>query len=242
MRVRLGTSGFGYEEWAGKFYPKGLPPDERLVYYGERFDATEVNNSFYAMPRPAVLSAWAGKVPQGFSFSFKAPGRITHVKRLKDVEEELERFLDVTAALGPRLGVLVFQLPPSFPKDLDRLDSFLGLLPARRRFAFEFRHPSWFSDDVLGRLERRDAALCFNDADVAGCPLVETAPWGILKLRRVEYTRAQLSAAARRLRERSWKEAFVFFKHEETASAPRLAARFKELLSGEPQLARATGG
>lgn len=241
MRVRLGTSGFGYEEWAGKFYPKGLPPTERLAYYARRFQATEVNNSFYAMPRPAVLAAWAERVPAGFSFSFKAPGRITHVKRLMDVDEEFERFLDVTAALGPRLGVLVFQLPPSFHKDLDRLDSFLGLLPARRRFAFEFRHPSWFSDDVLGRLERRDAALCFNDADVAACPLIETAPWGMLKLRRVEYTHAQLASVARRLQERAWKEAFVFFKHEETASAPRLALRLEKLLAGESQLAHVPG-
>ncbi len=235
MRVRLGTSGFGYDEWAGKFYPKTLPADERLAYYAARFDATEVNSSFYAMPRPAVLKTWAKQVPAKFSFSFKAPGRITHLARLSNVGPDLSRFLSVTGLLGPKLGALVFQLPPSFKKDLDRFDAFLRLLPSRRRCAFEFRHPSWFDEDVFNRLRRRRIALCFNDADVQDCPLIETAAWGLLKLRRVRYTTAELASIARRVKQRSWREAFVFFKHEDTASGPRLALRLARLL--EPQTA-----
>lgn len=230
MRIHLGTSGFGFGEWAGTFYPKNLPPEERLAYYAARFDATEVNSSFYAMPRPAVLGAWAGQVPPGFSFSLKAPGRITHLKRLRDAGSELSRFLSVTAMLGPRLGALIFQLPPSLRKELPRLEEFLAQLPQGGRYAFEFRHPSWFDEEVLRSLRGAEAALVFNDADVEGCPLVETAPWGVLKLRRDRYTAAELASLARRIKARSWSEAFVFFKHEEGAAAVGFARRLDRLL------------
>jgi len=233
-RFHVGTSGFGYREWKGKFYPKDLPAEDYLRYYAERFDATEVNSSFYRMPRAPVLRAWARQTPQGFSFSFKAPASITHLRRLLAAEAPLRAFLDATASVGPKLGVLVFQLPPGFKKDLPRLEEFLRLLPRRRRCAFEFRHRSWFSDDVLEALKARGVALCVNDADVEGCPLAATADWGVAKLRRVRYSAASLRSWAAKLARQPWKEAYVFFKHEETASGPKLATRFRSLV---PQVA-----
>ncbi len=230
-RFHVGTSGFGYREWKGKFYPKDLPASAQLRYYAERMDASEINSSFYAMPRAAVLRSWARATPKGFSFSFKAPASITHLRRLRAAEEPLRAFLSVSSAVGPKLGAVVFQLPPGFKKDLPRLEDFLAVLPSRRRFAFEFRHASWFSDDVLSALKEARAALCVNDADVKGCPLVSTADWGVAKLRRVRYTAAALRSWAERLSAQPWADAFVFFKHEETASGPRLAARFCQMLT-----------
>lgn len=230
-RFHVGTSGFGYREWKGKFYPKDLPAKELLPYYAERFDATEVNSSFYKMPRADALRGWAAQTPKEFSFSFKAPASITHLRRLLAAEAPLRAFLSATNAVGPKLGVVVFQLPPQMKKDLPRLVDFLALLPRARRFAFEFRNPTWFSDDVLAALEGKRAALCVNDADVEGCPLVATTDWGAAKLRSVRYTAAGLRSWARRLSAQPWKDAFVFFKHEETASGPKLAARFRALTS-----------
>lgn len=229
MRLRVGTSGFGYAEWRGKFYPRGLRPDEMLAYYAERFDAVEINSSFYRVPAEAPLRAWAAVTPPEFTFSFKAPAEITHLRRLQGAGPPLRRFLSAIAAVGDKLGCVVFQLPPGFKKDLERLESFLALLPSGGRFAFEFRHPSWFSDDVLAALRRRGAALCLNDADVAGCPLSATAPFGALKLRRERYTDRELAARLREVRSQPWSEAFVFFKHEARATGPKLAARLLAL-------------
>lgn len=233
MKLFVGTSGFGYAEWAGKFYPKGLEPEERLRYYARRMNATEVNSTFYAMPRPALLRSWERQVPKNFSFSYKAPAVITHLRRLLGAAGPLDVFL---GAVGPRYGVVVFQLPPSFKKDAERLRAFLELLP-EGRFALEFRHPSWFDDEVLALLKKRRVALVHNDADVKGCPLVATAPFMVLKLRRTRYTDAELSAWARRLK--TMRTAYVFFKHEETASGPKLAARLVQKVRAQRPSARA---
>jgi uncharacterized protein YecE (DUF72 family) len=222
MKLFIGTSGFGYAEWAGKFYPKGLKPEERLAYYASRFNATEINSTFYALPKRALIKRWLKQVPKDFSFSYKAPGRITHMKRLKNAGPELKRFLKI---IGD--GLVVFQLPPSFKKDIPRLAAFLKLLP-KGRFAFEFRNPTWFDQETFSLLQTRRIALCLNDADVEGCPLIATAPWGVLKLRRVRYTPRQLAAWARKIHAQPWKEAYVFFKHEDTASGPKLAARLAQ--------------
>ena len=227
----IGTSGFGYREWMGKFYPRGLKAPGLLPYYAARFDASEINSSFYRMPRASVLKTWAKATPPGFSFSFKAPASITHLRRLHEAKAPARTFLKTIGAVGPKLGVAVFQLPPNFKKDLPRLEAFLAVLPKGRRCAFEFRHKSWFDDGVLEALRGAGAALCVNDADVEGCPLVATASWGAVKLRRVAYERRELRAWARRLEKMPWKEAFVFFKHERTASGPKLAAQLRQLLS-----------
>lgn len=228
-RLLVGTSGFGYREWKGKFFPKTLPAERYLAYYAERLDAVEINSSFYRMPKASVISSWLPETPKRFSFSFKAPASITHMKRLKNAQRELELFLDATAAVHSQLGCRVFQLPPNFKKDLPRLKDFLDLLPPNGRFAFEFRNASWFADDVLAALENAGAALCVNDADVEGCPVEATAPFGVLKLRRVDYTEAELRSWARKIGKQKWRAAFAFFKHEPRATGPKHAERLRAL-------------
>ena len=241
MRLLVGTSGFGYREWKGKFYPRGLAASRMLEYYAERFGAVEINSSFYRMPSPAAVLSWARQAP-GLSLSFKAPRSITHMRRLKDAAAPLSRFLAVIGAAGGSLGCAVFQLPPSFKKDLPRLKEFLALLPREGRYAFEFRHPSWFSQDALEALRERGAALAYNDADVRGCPVAATAAFGVLKLRRARYSDRELSALLRRARSLPWDEAFVFFKHEARAAGPRLAARLLAIASSSPARGRARRG
>src|SRR5664279_3634220 len=160
MRVLAGTSGFSYKEWKGSFYPEDLAADAMLSYYSERLPAVEINNTFYRMPKPALLEGWAAQVPEAFRFVLKASQRITHHKRLKEAGDEVAYFFGVAATLGERLGPALFQLPPNLKKDLPRLEAFLGTIPERRRAAFEFRHASWFEEDVFEALRTRGAALC----------------------------------------------------------------------------------
>ncbi|HEY2798642.1 MAG TPA: DUF72 domain-containing protein [Thermoanaerobaculia bacterium] len=233
MRVLTGTSGFSYKEWKGSFYPEDLPADEMLRYYAERLPAVEINNTFYRMPKAELLAGWSEQVPDGFRFVLKASQRITHFKRLKDVSEEVGYFLRVAATLGDRLGPILFQLPPNLKKDLPRLSDFLELLPAATRAALEFRHASWFEDDVLEVLRRRGAALCVAEDEELAAPLVATAGWGYLRLRRPDYGEAEVQAWADRVRAQAWEEAYVFFKHEDAGTGPRLAAQM--LLRFAPQ-------
>jgi uncharacterized protein YecE (DUF72 family) len=229
MRLSVGTSGFSYAEWKGPFYPEDLPAPDMLGYYAERLPAVEINNTFYRLPRRSVLEGWAGQVPEAFRFAVKASQRITHQKRLKDAAEETRYLLDVTQALGERLGVILFQLPPNLKLDLDRLDRFLELLPADTRAAFEFRHASWLDPSVLERLRARALAWVVND-DADGPPdFLVTAPWAYLRLRRPAYAREELAAWAARVRARELEEVFVFFKHEDAGAGPRLAAEFIEV-------------
>lgn len=230
MKHYVGTSGYAYKEWKGSFYPEDLPAKRMLHYYGERFRAVEINNTFYRMPTAAVLETWAAAVPADFKFVLKAPRRITHVQQLKDAADSLAYLLDIAGTLGRRLGPLLFQLPPSLKKDLPRLGEFLALLPPQRRVAFEFRHPSWFDEDVFDMLRTHRAALCI--ADVEGdleVPFVATADWGYLRLRRTDYDDADLQRWARRVQEQPWQDVFVFFKHEDAGTGPQLAKRFLEL-------------
>ena len=228
MRVWAGTSGYSYKEWKGVFYPEDLPAAGMLEYYASRLPAVEINHSFYRMPRASVLEGWAASVPDGFRFVLKAPRRITHFKRLRDVEEETEYLVRTAASLGDRAGVILYQLPPNFKEDLERLDRFLDHLPNPGRSAFEFRHPSWFGEELYSLLRRRRAALCIAETDEAvEPPLVSTAGWGYLRLRKSEYGPAELKGWAERLREQEWDDVYVFFKHER--AGPDLAARLLEL-------------
>ena len=203
-----------------------------LRYYGERFRATEINATFYRMPKASVLEAWAGEVPADFKFALKAPQRITHFQRLKDCGESLSYLLATAGVLEDRLGPLLFGLPPNFKKDVARLKEFLALLPPQRRVAFEFRHPSWFDDEVFGLLRDHQVALCIAEADDdLEVPFVSTADWGYLRLRMPDYTDKDLKAWLKRVREPDWRDVFVFFKHEDEANGPRLAKRFIELAS-----------
>ncbi len=233
MDLYVGTSGYGYKEWKGPFYPEGLADGEMLRYYGERLNAVEVNNTFYRMPSPAVLESWAAQVPDAFRFSIKASRRITHHKRLAGVEEEMGYLLGALDALGDRLGVLLVQLPPYLQRDLELLGRFLGLLgsvPA----ALEFRHESWSAPDVHELLRRHGVAWCHADSDGSDgeATLVSTAAWGYLRLRRAAYTDADLERWAGRIRSQAWDRAFVFFKHEDAGAGPHLAARFTTLAEG----------
>jgi uncharacterized protein YecE (DUF72 family) len=228
MRVLAGTSGYSYKEWKGSFYPEDLPASEMLRFYSSRLPAVEINNTFYRMPTAPLLSAWSEQAPDGFRFALKAPQRITHRKRLKDAGDDLDHFFRVSTTLGSLLGPVLFQLPPNLKKDSERLASFLACLPPASRCAFEFRHASWFDAETFGVLRERGAALCIaEDADLA-TPLEATAGWGYLRLRREDYAAADVDAWAERIRAQAWSEAYVFFKHEEGGTGPRLA---KELLA-----------
>jgi uncharacterized protein YecE (DUF72 family) len=230
MNLYVGTSGFAYKPWKGPFYPKDLPADEMLRFYGERFRAVEINNTFFRMPKPAVLEGWSAEVPEGFKFVLKASRGITHMKRLKDAGESVAYLLKVSSALKEKLGPLLFQLPPNLKKDAPRLRDFLALLPADRQAAFEFRHQSWFDDEIFALLREHHAALCIAEAeDDLEIPFVSTADWGYLRLRLPEYSDVELKTWAKRIRGQPWRNAFIFFKHEDEAKGPRLAARFLEL-------------
>ncbi len=230
MRIRVGTSGWSYKEWKGHFYPEKLAAKDMLRYYAERFSTVEVNNTFYRMPNETALLGWAAEVPEDFAFVLKASKRITHDRRLKDVADSMEYLLRTASVLGPRLGPFLVQLPPNFKKDVPRLREFLGLLQPSMRAAFEFRHESWFDEEVYGALRERGAAWCVADTGEEGDPpFVSTADWGYLRLRGVDYGDAELQAWADRIRSQPWGEAFVFFKHEDEGTGPKLGARFMEM-------------
>jgi len=230
MRIRIGTSGFSYKEWKGSFYPEDLPASEMLRFYAGKFSTVEINNTFYRMPTAAVLTGWAEQVPDGFTFALKASQRITHRSRLKDAADSVEFFFRVATTLGDRLGPVLFQLPPNLKKDLPRLTDFLALLPAGSRSAFEFRHASWFDEEVYGALRSAGAALCVAEDEDLATPLVATTGWGYLRLRRQDYGPESLGEWARRIREQAWSEAFVYFKHEDEARGPLFAQGIAEFL------------
>lgn len=231
MKLFVGTSGYSYKEWKGSFYPKDMSAKGMLKYYGERFGAVEINSSFYRLPAVSALESWAGEVPAGFKFAMKAPQAITHFQRLKGSEKSVREFLGAASALGPRQGPLLFGLPPNMKKDSARLRDFLALLPDGTRAAIEFRHASWFDDEVFGLLKEAGVALCIADADDdLDVPFEATAGFGYLRLRRAEYSAAALKKWVGRIQRQSWKEAFVFFKHEDEAKGPRFAERFLGLV------------
>jgi uncharacterized protein YecE (DUF72 family) len=235
VRVHVGTSGYSYKPWKGTFYPADLPDSEMLPYYATRLGVVEINNTFYRMPTKALVLKWAEAVPADFCFVLKAPQRITHQKRLSALAaEDLAFFLETASLLESRLGAVLFQLPPFFKKDAARLRAFLELVPRAVRAAFEFRHASWLDDETYDILRSRGAALCSADTDEsgdAGAPVVVTASFGYLRLRRSDYGDADLASWAERLSSQAWSEAFVFFKHEDEGKGPALAERFKQRLA-----------
>jgi uncharacterized protein YecE (DUF72 family) len=238
MNLYVGTSGYSYKEWKGTFYPEDWPEKQMLRFYGERFRSVEINNTFYRMPKASMLEAWANEVPPDFKFVLKAPQRITHLQRLKDAGDSVSFLLKVTEGLKERLGPLLFQLPPNLKKDASRLRDFLQLLPADPRAALEFRHESWFDDEIFGLLRERHVALCIAEAEEGvEVPFVSTADWGYLRLRRPDYGDADLTDWLERIRQPAWKSAFIFFKHEEEGKGPLMARRFLELAAGPGELA-----
>jgi uncharacterized protein YecE (DUF72 family) len=232
VRVLVGTSGFSYPAWRGSFYPEELPPRDMLAFYARALGTVEINHTFRRLPTPALLAGWARQTPPGFRFALKAPQRITHVLRLRDTDETTARFCTAAGGLGPKLGPLLFQLPPYLRADAPRLADFLAGLPPGLEPTFEFRHESWFTDDVFELLAAHRAALCIADSDDLATPPVATAPFGYLRLRRTDYGEADLVRWAARIGETTqWKRVYVYFKHEDAARGPALAralrARFE---------------
>ncbi len=227
MTAWVGTSGFSYKAWKGSFYPEDLPADKMLAYYSERLKSVEINNTFYRMPNRKTLAGWAERTPDAFKFVLKASQKITHRKRLKDVSEELDYLIPTMGELAGKLGPTLVQLPPNFKKDLSRLEGFLDLLPPGFQAAFEFRNESWFDDETLKLLTDRGQALVASDTgDEALLAVERTASFAYVRLRREEYSDDDLSEWARRLTALDVGDLYVFFKHEDGGTGPRLAAQF----------------
>jgi len=230
MKLHVGTSGYSYKEWKGIFYPDDLPAKEMLAYYATKLPAVEINNTFYRLPQASMIENWKSQVPPEFRFSIKATQRITHIKRLKNAVEETKYLLETAGLLQEKLGVVLFQLPPNSKKDAERLRDFLALLPPNTPAAFEFRHESWFDSEVFNLLREKNCALVASDTDEKPVTeIISTATWGYLRLRRVNYEQDDLIEWMRRVQDQKWKDAFVFFKHEDEGTGPKLAARFIEL-------------
>jgi uncharacterized protein YecE (DUF72 family) len=221
MKLFAGASGYSFKEWKGNFYPADMKPEGMLVFYSERLPTVEINNTFYRMPKTDMLENWARTTPPAFRFAIKASRRITHFAHLKPQSADSVAFLyRALGALGDKRGPVLFQLPPVMKKDVARLRDFLQLLPADHRAAFEFRNESWFADDVYAALKDAGASLCFSErADNAPPPLVETAPWGYVRLRLETYADADLRQWAQRLASTQWGDVYVYFMHEPTAPA-----------------------
>jgi uncharacterized protein YecE (DUF72 family) len=230
MNLYVGTSGYSYPKWKGKFYPKDLPNKGMLRYYGENFRSVENNSTFRKMPGPEELKGRAADVAADFKFALKAPQQITHIKRLKDSKDSVSHLFKVAGVLEKQLGPVLFQLPPNFKKDAGRLSEFLDLLPVRSRAAFEFRHESWFDDDIFELLKKNKVALCIAEAEgELEVPFVATTDWGYLRLRREDYSDADLKSWVKKVKKQDWSDAFVYFRHEDTAKGPKFAKRFVEL-------------
>lgn len=231
MKIHVGTSGYSYKEWKGKFYPEKIPPGEMLRFYSECLNTVEINNTFYHMPTEGVLTSWAEQVPRDFVFAIKAPRVITHWKQLRNVSEETGYFFRSLSVLDIKLGPVLFQFPGSFRANAPALKEFLSLIPGGRACAFEFRSPSWLDAEILDLLRKKGSSLCIADADENPVnEIISTAPWGYLRLRRSDYTDAGLSQWVERILSKKWERAFVFFKHDEDeAAGPAMAMRFQKL-------------
>jgi uncharacterized protein YecE (DUF72 family) len=234
MRLYAGSSGFSYAEWKGKFYPEKIKSEDMLRYYAQHLDTVEINNTFYRMPKADVLNGWRDKVPAGFVFVLKASQRITHRQKLEDSDESVAYLWNIALALGPTLGPILFQLPPTLKRDDEKLKRFVDKLPRELRAVLEVRHRSWFDEAVFQILRDHGVSLCYSDTDPMDQddpgleqPFVSTADYGYVRLRRAAYDEASLSEWIRQMREHPWREVFVFFKHE--ATAPGLALQTREL-------------
>lgn len=230
--LRVGTSGYSFKEWKGTFYPADLPDREMLPYYAGRLPAVEINYTFRHMPTAKTIAGWDAATPADFVFVLKASQRITHIQRLKNAEDPLGYFCTTAALLGPKLGPILFQLPPYFKKDAPRLQAFLELLPPQHRYAFEFRHPTWFDDEIHALLAGRQVSLCINETDEGAPALSVTAPYVYLRLRRENYEAEAVLAWGNRLQGlvAEGVDVYAFFKHER--EGPRFAEALLEAASG----------
>jgi uncharacterized protein YecE (DUF72 family) len=239
MLIHVGTSGFNYPEWRGTFYPADIKSAQLFEFYAARFRTVEINQTFYRMPTPKTTEGWRTQAPDGFTYTLKAPQRITHVKRLKECAEDVQFFCESARVLGPYLATLLFQLPPNLKLDLARLRDFLTLLPPEIRVAFEFRHDSWHHEDVYAALAERSAALCIADFGDRTTPIQPTARFGYFRLRDEGYAPADLDRWAKTIGEHAdrWDDVFVYFKHEDEGKGPEFARIFLDALAARGLMA-----
>jgi len=227
MNIWIGTSGFQYAEWKGTFYPEDLSTAKMLPFYAERLSTTEVNYTFRRIPSAKTIQGWWDATPERFKFSLKAPQKVTHFAKLRNCGDTLRYFCQVISDLESKLGVVLFQLPPAFKKDAPLLGAFLEDFPPGMRAAFEFRHSSWFDDEVFELLKNKNVALCLADSEKLATPVTVTSDYGYLRLRREDYQDADVARWAETIKaqKESWSDAFVYFKHEESGMGPKLATQ-----------------
>ncbi len=230
--IFIGTSGYNYPEWKGSFYPDDLPTSKMLPYYSQQFSTVEINYTFYRFPSEKAVEGWRAATPEGFTFTLKAPRRITHDARLKDCREVIQAFSLRARSLGDKLGVLFFQLPPSFRADTEALDSFLDWAPPDLRVAMEFRHASWHSEEVFRRLRSANVAMCIADSERMTTPVEATADFGYFRLRDESYQQEDIDSWAEAILDHSkdWKDVFVYFKHEEKGTGPAFVRQLEASL------------
>jgi len=223
--IWVGTSGYNYPEWKGSFYPEKMPATKMLPYYAERFPTVEINYTFYRAPNEKILTGWSQATPDRFKLTLKAPRRITHDSRLRNVAEPVRQFLEVSSTLGSKLGALLFQLPPNLKKDLSLFDAFLDTLPPRVCAAFEFRHESWLDEEIYARLRGRNLGLCVADSERLSTPVVLTADYAYFRLRDEGYTPDDIARWADVIGEKASAcgDVFVYFKNEEEGKGPEFA-------------------
>jgi uncharacterized protein YecE (DUF72 family) len=231
MSIWIGTSGFQYAEWKGNFYPEDLPAAKMLPYYAERLLTTEINYTFHRIPSAKTIENWNKLTPEKFRFALKAPQKITHWAKLRDCADTMRVFFDVVSALGDKLGPILFQLAPNFKKDAVLLADFVNGFPPGLRAAFEFRHESWFDDAIWEIFKARNVALCLNETADFAAPKIATADYGYLRLRREDYAKIDLERWAEFVRGQTWKDTFVYFKHEEAGAGPKFAKQMMDLLA-----------
>jgi uncharacterized protein YecE (DUF72 family) len=233
-RLLVGTSGFAYKEWVGPFYPPGTKATGMLPYYAGTFPSVEVNYTFRRTPTPSTLEGWASKTPEGFSFACKAHQAITHYSRLANAGERLGNFLEAVAPLGERLGPVLFQCPPNLRYDPAVLDEFLGGLSGRpQRFAMEFRHESFDTDEVCDKLADAGVAWCVADTEEREGRFVLTAPgFAYVRLRRDGYDAPALAGWGKSIGEAldAGADVYCYLKHEDSATGPRDATALRELV------------
>ena len=236
MIALVGTSGFQYPAWRGTFYPEKFPPAKMLQFYAERFPTTEINYTFYRIPNSKTMGGWDSATPEHFRFGLKAPQKVTHIARLRNCEELLDIFQRVVSGLGSKLGPVLFQLPPNFKRDAALLNEFLNSVPAGIRVAFEFRHSSWFEDEIFAHLQNHNAALCIAESSDLTTPSIATTDFGYLRLRREDYETADIVRWAKFMeaQKERWGHAFVYFKHEEAGKGPQFARMLLDSLGVAP--------
>jgi uncharacterized protein YecE (DUF72 family) len=234
MNIWVGTSGFQYAEWKGTFYPEDLSTAKMLPFYAERLTTTEINYTFRRIPSAKTMQSWWEATPERFKFSLKAPQKVTHFAKLRNCGDTLRYFYQVISDLEAKLGVVLFQLPPAFKKDAGLIGDFLKEIPPGMRAAFEFRHVSWFDNEIFGLLKEKNVALCVADSETLATPVMATADYGYLRLRREDYQAADVARWAETIRAQAsgWSDAFIYFKHEESGIGPKLATQLREILEG----------